>query len=266
MGTYPHGLFSWTDLSAPDPKAAAEFYTALFGWEAEDQFAPDGTYIYTMLSLDGHAVAGLGPQPEMLAGMPPIWSSYVTVDSVDEVIERVQNAGGSVVAPAMDVMTAGRMAIIAAPDGAVVGLWQEGDHVGSGAFNIPGHMTWNELATRDVEGSKAFWGNVFGWDFEAMPGTPSEYWLIKMEDKPQGDPLSEDPYNGGVMAMDENWPDQVPAHWGVYFSVADTDATLKRITELGGTVRMESMDTPAGRIGVVVDPQGGNFYVISPPA
>ena len=59
---HPHGLFSWTDISLPDPAAGSKFYADLFGWHAEDQHDPDGNYIYTMLSKDGKPAAGMGPQ------------------------------------------------------------------------------------------------------------------------------------------------------------------------------------------------------------
>ena len=50
---YPHGLFSWTDVSVPDVEAAKTFYTGLFGWDAEDQFDPDGNYVEITYGGDG---------------------------------------------------------------------------------------------------------------------------------------------------------------------------------------------------------------------
>lgn len=263
---YQHGLFSWADISSPDPAAASAFYGALFGWDAESQQDPDGNYIYTMFSQDGKATAGLGPQPAEVAdhGMPPMWNSYITVDDIDAAIAKWTAAGGSVLMPVMDVMTAGRMAFVADPEGAVVALWQAGDHPGAGVFNSPVSITWNELATRDTAAAREFYSAAIGWGFEEFPGE-NEYWLIKIAGKQQGDPLSEDDYNGGVIPMDAGWPAEVPAHWAVYFNVVDTDAAVARVTELGGNVAVPPFDTPAGRMAVVADPQGGMFSVIAPP-
>ncbi len=263
---YQHGLFSWADISSPDPAAGSAFYAALFGWQAEDQHDPEGNYIYTMFSQDGKSTAGMGPQPAEVAehGMPPMWNSYITVDDVDATIAKWVAAGGSVFMPAMDVLTAGRMAFVADPEGAVVALWQAGDHVGAGVFNQPGTITWNELATRDNAVAREFYAAAIGWEFEEFAGE-NEYWLINIPGKQQGDPLSDDSYNGGVMPMDDNWPAEVPPHWAVYFSVADTDAAAARVAELGGNVVVPAFDTPAGRIAVVTDPQGGTFSVIAPP-
>lgn len=264
---YQHGLFTWADVAAPDPAAAKDFYTALFGWEAEDQFDPDGEYVYTMFSQDGKTVAGLGGQPPGLAdqGIPAFWNSYVTVDNVDEVIEKWTAAGGSVMLPAMDVFTSGRMAFVTDPEGASVALWQPMDHVGGQAFNLPGAMTWNELATRDSAAAREFYGEALGWNFEIFEGEGEPYWLIVLPNKKQGDPLSEDDYNGGFFTIGDQSPPEMPANWSVYFHSADVDADVAKATELGGKVIAPAMDTPAGRIAVVADPQGGVFNLIAPP-
>lgn len=265
---YQHGLFSWADVSAPDPAAASAFYAALFDWEAKDEQMPDGSFMYTMFSMGGKAAAGLGQQPTEMAaqGIPPMWNAYVTVDNVDDTIAKWTAAGGTVMMPAMDVMTSGRMAFVVDPEGAYVGLWQAGDHLGAGVFHKPGAMNWNELNTRNAAGAREFYGKALGWTFEEFPGSDPTYWLITMPDKKQGDPLSEDAYNGGILTMDENFPESIPPHWGVYFGVADTEATAAKVTELGGSIVVPAMDTPAGRISVVSDPQGGTFSIIAPPA
>ena len=264
---YPHGLFSWADLSAPDPGAAKEFYEALFGWSGEDQTDPDGNYIYTLLKVDGKNVAGLGPQPEMMQGMPPVWNSYINVRSVDETLAAATGSGATPLVPAMDVMDSGRMAFLQDPGGAVFGLWEPGTHRGADLLLGPGTMAWNELATRDPDGAVDFYGKVFPWSFNKMPAeqSPADYWTIHMETKVDGDGDMDDDFNGGMIRMDENWPDQVPPHWMVYFRVKDTDAAVAKVKELGGTVVVEPFDTAAGKIAVIHDPQGGAFSIIDAP-
>ena len=120
----------------------------------------------------------------------------------------------------MDVMDLGRMAIFADPTGAVFGVWQPGTFLGAGLVNEPGAISWNELNTRDAEAAKAFYGAVFGWAFEdkEMERTGT-YTTIKRG-------------RGARSAACSTWPaavpDEVPAHWLVYFAVEDTDATLER--------------------------------------
>lgn len=263
---YPHGLFSWTDVSAPNPTAASKFYSELFGWDADDQHDDEGAYVYTMFRKDGKDVAGLGGQPPGFGDdVPAIWNSYINVDHLDETIEKWTSEGGSVVMPAMDVMTSGRMAFVADPEGAVVALWQPGDHIGAGVFGEAGTMSWNELATRDSAAARAFYGEVLGWGFEESDATPSEYWLINLPSKEPGHAYAEDELNGGIISMTEEWG-EMPAHWMVYFTVDDTDATVEKLQDLGGDVAVAPFDSDVGRMSVVRDPQGAAFTVIAPPA
>ncbi len=264
---YQHGLFSWVDVSAPDPAAASLFYTSLFGWEAEDQHDPDGNYIYTMFTKDGKSVAGLGAQPpEMTAqGLPPIWNSYVSVDDVDATVAKWTEAGGTVMMPPMDVFTSGRMAICVDPEGTVLSFWQAGDHVGGEAFNAPGTLTWNELNTRNVDAAREFYGKALGWEFEIFEGEGPPYWLILLPGKEQGGVLSGDAYNGGMLTINDDVAPDMPPHWSVYFASADVDADAAKAQELGGSLATPLMDTPAGRMAVFTDPQGGAFLVIQPP-
>jgi predicted enzyme related to lactoylglutathione lyase len=63
-----------------------------------------------MAKLNGRSAAGLMQQaPEQVEmGLPPLWSVYLTVDDADDTVAKVEASGGSVMAPAFDVMDAGR--------------------------------------------------------------------------------------------------------------------------------------------------------------
>ena len=62
--------------------------------------------------------------------------------------------------------------------------------------------------------------------------------------------------------MPDMVPAEVPAHWLVYFGVADTDATVANATELGATTVVPPTDIPPGRFAVFTDPDGATFAVI----
>ena len=245
---YPPGTPSWIDIGT-DVEGAKQFYGSLFGWDTQDAGPPEETGGYGFFLKDGKMVAGYGPQQNP---GPPFWTTYVSVTDAEETAKKVEQAGGTVVMAPMEVMGAGTMAVFQDPQGAFISAWQPAQHQGAQLVNEPGSLCWNELNTRDVEGSKAFYIAAFGWDAETHEGGPMPYTEFKIE----GQSIA------GCMPMPPMIPAQVPPHWLVYFAVDDADATVARVSELGGAVRMGPMDTPPGRIAVVADPQGATFAVI----
>jgi len=255
--THAPGTFSWADLGTTDPAGAKRFYTRLFGWTHDDRPIGDGEY-YTMLLQDGKAVAALyAQQPdERSAGLPPVWVSYVSVDSADRISARATELGGTVIAPPFDVMEHGRMAVIQDPSGAVVALWEPRNHPGAGLLGEPGSLCWNELCTRDRARAGTFYAELLGWGRETMPMPGFEYTVFKRGDQPAG----------GMMAIQPEWG-AMPPHWEVYFAVTDCDATAAEAARLGGSVLKEPADIPGvGRFAVLRDPQGATFSILQPAA
>src|SRR5919197_2424863 len=135
------GTFSWADVTTTDQEAAKAFYTGLFGWEIEDVPVGEGVF-YSMARVGGRDVAAISPQPPQQrdAGVPPVWNSYITVESADAAAERAAELGATVHAPPFDVMDAGRMAVIQDPQGAFFMVWQPKSHHGAQLVNAPGAL------------------------------------------------------------------------------------------------------------------------------
>lgn len=251
--SYGEGEFCWVDLSSKDMSAAKEWYGALFGWTAEDGDTQGGPP-YAQLLKDGKVVAGLGQlSDEMQAqGVPPTWNSYVSVKDAAATQAKVEAAGGKVVAPAMQILEFGSMGFFADPTGAVFAVWQPGSHFGAQLCNAPGSFCWNELATRDLDGAKTFYEEIFGWDVSPMDG-PSPHPMLMIRNDGRD--------NGDVIQMNEQW-EGIPPHWMVYFAVDDIDATVAKAKELGGQVHVPPTEIPPGRFSVIADAQGAVFSVI----
>ena len=248
---YAPGTFSWADLTTTDQPAAKAFYSALFGWEAEDMPVGEGVF-YSMMSIDGKNVAAIAPQPEQQrdAGVPPTWQSYVTVEDADATVQRAKELGGTAHADAFDVMEAGRMAVLQDPHGAFFMIWQPRAHIGAQLVNSPGTLTWNELSCPDFDATTAFYGGLFGWTFAPFEGSPESYLLIQNGESG----------NGGIRPLQ---PPDMPPHWLAYFGVEDLDASLAKLEELGGSKVTDPIDIGVGRIAVVRDPQGAAFAFYS---
>jgi predicted enzyme related to lactoylglutathione lyase len=251
VSEYAPGTPSWVDLASPDPDASARFYGGLFGWDATEPGPIEETGGYRMFERDGRNVAGLGPtQGE---GQPAMWTTYVSTDDAEGVAAKVREAGGQVMMEPFDVLGAGRMAVFVDPAGAFISVWQPQTHHGADVVNEPNSFCWNELATRDIDGAKAFYAAAFGWEGETSAYGDTSYTEWKLGGRTIG----------GMIAMNDQWPAEVPSHWMVYFAVEDVDAAVGRVEELGGKVSVPPSDTPAGRFAVINDPHGAFFSIIT---
>ena len=117
-----HGAFSWSELSTPDPQAAAAFYSGLFGWTLKGMGPAMGDY--QLVNVGDTPVAGIMAPPPGAPPMPPAWGCYVTVTDLDATLARCAQLGGKTLVAAMDIPTVGRMAVIQDPQGATLSLMQ----------------------------------------------------------------------------------------------------------------------------------------------
>ncbi len=266
---YIPGVPCWIDTGHPDPEAVLPFYEGLFGWQFEDTMPGDTEGHYFVGRIRGGDVAAVGSIPE---GAPPLaaWNTYVWVESADETVVRTRDAGGGVVMEPFDVMDAGRMAVLTDPEGAVFSVWQAKHHKGAKVVNEHGSLNFNGLATRNLEGAKAFYGAVFGWKTLAL--TAGVMWTLPG----YGDHLEEmspglreqmaqmgapDGFIDVVAAVNPIADDDTttPAHWSVTFAVENADAAAAKGRELGGEVVAGPFDAPWTRMAVINDPQGATF-------
>ncbi|MFE2582852.1 VOC family protein [Streptomyces sp. NPDC059378] len=254
--SYKPGTPCWIDLMVPDQQAALDFYCDLFGWQGEVGPAEQGGY--AVCTLKGKPVAGImkamnpdGTVPDPLP--PTVWTTYLSTDGIDGTLKSATDAGGTLMMGPVDVMDLGRMAVIADPTGAVVGLWQAGTFDGAGIVNEHGALIWNELATSDLSAASAFYSAVLPvtTDRSEMPGA-EEYIEFKVDDRAVG----------GMMDLSK-LPPGVPPHWQPYFHVDDVDEVQASAVRAGGSVLAPAFDMAAGRMAVLADPQGGAFAVIT---
>ena len=244
------GTPCWVELSVDSVEKATAFYGALFGWEVDidpdPQFGGHGNF-----KKDGRDVAGVSPAME--PGQPPFWATYLASDDVAQTADKIKSAGGTVLMDVMEVGPHGKMIVAADPAGAVFGVWQSGTHIGARLANEPGSFAWNENLSRDFDGNKKFYNQIFGYEYGDMSSDEFSYATMDL----QGAPV------GGVGMLPPDTPAEAPANWLTYFAISDTDATVAKATELGGKVVKEAFDTPQGRIAILADDQGAVFGVIN---
>jgi predicted enzyme related to lactoylglutathione lyase len=252
------GDFVWHELRTTDAKGAEDFYTHVVGWQAKSSGDPGGIP-YKLLSVGDLSTAGLMQlTPDMLAGgMKPAWVGFIGVDDVDAYAKRVEQAGGKLHFPPLDIPTIGRFASVEDPQGATFLLFK-----GSLDFapprppaGSPGTVGWNELSANDEKSAWTFYSEIFGWTLDSTMdmGPDGTYRIIKNGGAPMGAMMTRDPKKS-------------PApFWLYYFNVEDIDAAVTRIKEKKGQVLMGPHQVP-GDLWIVLghDPQGAIFSLVGP--
>jgi hypothetical protein len=238
----------------PDVAAAQAFYADVLGWTFPPGDGSDEYGGYVIGQVHGAATAGIGPLQS--PGQPVAWTLYFASDDADFTASSVQEHGGTVLIPAGDIGTLGRMLIALDPTGAAFGIWQAVDYIGVGLVNEPGALCWEDLRSPDPDTARAFYTGVFGYTTEPVPMAGPDYTTFALPGEPA--PLGG---MGGMMGADG-----APPHWLVYFGVTDTPAAVATAERGGGSVLMPLIDSPFGRLAVLADPAGAAFCVIEPDA
>ncbi|MFF9025312.1 VOC family protein [Streptomyces eurythermus] len=246
------GTPCWVSLMVHGLDATEEFYGELFGWEFRPGPQQLGPYVRAL--LDGREVAGVGRLPTDRR-LPVAWTPYLASDDADRTADTVRLCGGTVAVGPLDAAEAGRMAIAADPSGAVFGIWEGVTHPGTALTGVPGTPVWNELLTFETESVTKFYKSVFPYEEEPVVAAGDDCLTLRLGGRPVA----------GLHGVGHGLPPDRGPHWRTYFEVADLDATLRRVAELGGRVLSSAYDGPHGRVATVADPEGAEFSVIQGP-
>ena len=121
-----HGTLCWADLSTPDPKRAADFYSGLFGWQlTRDEKDPSG---YLHIKNGEHFIGGIPPATHRQPGVPPYWLAYFQVDDVDTTANKAKEMAAKLYLAPMTMEGVGRMSVIADPQGATFAIFKSARH------------------------------------------------------------------------------------------------------------------------------------------
>jgi uncharacterized protein len=243
------GAPCWVSLIVHGLTATQEFYASLFGWEF--QRGPEQLGPYVRALLDGKEVAGIG-QLAPDRHLPVAWTTYLATDDADVTAETIRSCGGTVAVGPLDAGTAGRLAIVSDPGGAVFGVWQAAAHLGTALEGAPGTPVWNELVTRETSSVVKFYQAVFGYEAESVLSGDLDYQTLRLN----GRPVAALHGMGNALARDRG------PHWMTYFEVADTDEAAARVVELGGRILQPPRDESSGRLATVADPEGAAFTIV----
>ena len=249
------GTFCWPELATTDHTAAKKFYSALFGWTANDMPMGPDAGSYTIFQKRGKDCAGMYTiRPDQAAhGMPPNWGPYVAVASADQSAKKAAELGAKVIMEPFDVMgSIGRMAVLQDPQGAMISIWQAKDSIGAGILDEPGALCWTELMTTDTDKASRFYTALFGWKAEQMPMEKMTYTVFS---RPDGTKAA------GMMPRPKEV--QAPPHWINYFEVESAKDAASKVASAKGKVLVPPTEIPnIGTFAIFQDPQDAAFAVL----
>ncbi|MFM9371745.1 VOC family protein [Streptomyces sp. Da 82-17] len=243
------GTPCWVSLMVHGLAATQEFYAALFGWE----FRPGPQHLgpYVRAVLGEHEVAGIGQLPAD-RHLPVAWTPYLATDDADATSENIRYCGGTVGVGPLDAGDAGRLVIACDSVGAVFGVWQAAEHLGTSGAGLPGTPVWNELITRETASVGKFYSCLFDYREEPVVSADFDYVTLQLDGRAVA----------GIHGVGDVMPRDHGPHWMTYFEVADVDAAVVRIVELGGHVLRAPRDSAHGRLATVADPEGAVFSIV----
>lgn len=251
----------WIDLGTHDIDGAVAFYSELFGWDFQEGNPEFGGY--RMIHKDGQLIGGamttlMGPEgPSEEPQGPTAWSVYLRTSHAESTVQKAVDHGAQVIVPAMDISDMGKMAMVADPAGAVIGLWQPGTLDGIEQYAQAGAPCWFEAMTMDFDAAQAFYRDVFAWDMHENPTQTESAPHVRYVTHGTGQNTA-----AGLCEAINFMPEGTPSFWRVYFGTDDLEKTLNTLQKLGGTVQHPATDTPFGRLATVADPQGASFQII----
>jgi predicted enzyme related to lactoylglutathione lyase len=118
------GALCWSELTTRDAKAAAAFYTEMFGWAGKHSNVGTPTE-YHEFSVGDQPSIGMMPMPqEMPPSVPSYWMPYFQVADLDAAVSTATSNGGQLMIGPAPIPGTGRFAILTDPQGAMFAVFQ----------------------------------------------------------------------------------------------------------------------------------------------
>lgn len=254
------GKIIWHDLITDKPSLTKKFYQELFGWQFEELSLAGGLFgkiNYTLIRHNGKLIGGMIDQTQ-LAVKEDIsqWVVLMSVKDINKAVNEVKNSGGTIFSPATDLGDRGQVAIVADPQGALLGFLQtkNGDPK-DGSIAVEGDFLWNELWTSDVNNATDFYQRIAEYNVDDRNIKPAEesekqYRLLKTKETPR-------------LGILTNPVENLAPIWVSYLRVKDAkslDALIAKVEGLQGEILLAPQDRAiGGRVALIAGPSGAGI-------
>ncbi|MFF4603647.1 VOC family protein [Streptomyces sp. NPDC001339] len=267
MGLMDSGSVVWFEIDTADLESVKDFYGSLFGWSFQTVPAAEDRS-YTLVTAQGAAM----PMGGIWApGVGAEETAVLSVRSADVAadVARLKDLGATVVVPPGPAADGGVVARLKDPRGTLFAVWQapeqaptgvEGGLQGAGV-PLPGTLGWFEIGTGDLEASKRFYADAFGWNYVHDTGVTSRTYFAAVtpgDERGSGGLADTGTDKDGTSVKDYAIPQ---------FVAPDVPAAVTKATELGASVESGPETTTYGlTFARLKDPRGIRFLIFSLPS
>lgn len=112
---------------------------------------------------------------------------------------------------------------------------------------LTGKFIWYDLITEDLDASKRFYGELFGWTFEDGAARSGSRYVVARDGGT---------YVGGLLEARPRPDGQNVSRWLPYVSVDDIDEAVARGVAAGAAVAVSARDVALGRVAAIIDSEG----------
>jgi len=254
------GKIIWHDLITDKPELTKKFYQELFGWQFEELTLAGGLFgkvNYTLIRHNGKLIGGMIDQTKLQVDKDiSQWVVLMSVADINKAVDEVKSSGGTVFSPATDLGDRGKIAIVADPQGALLGFLQtkQGDPE-DGKVIVDGDFLWNELWTDNVDKATEFYQRIAEYDVDdrnikSANTSDKNYRLLKTKNKPRV----------GVLT---NPVENLTPIWVSYLRIKDAkslDALVDKVEGLSGEILLAPQDRAiGGRVAFIAGPSGAGI-------
>ncbi|MGJ8655011.1 MAG: VOC family protein [Akkermansiaceae bacterium] len=245
--------FTWCEVNSFDLSEAECFYENVFSWRISEPIKN-----YRTCYSEEVSVAGMLGIPGQVsdAALHSRWLSYVSVDSLHDMVNLAVELGGKIETHSRDFYRGGevmgKFALLNDPTGARLMLYEGEDlRVKDSGLRSDGRMALNELHVNSMHGVRQFYEKLLGWKFESDPSGYGRFLIFDMKGRKVA----------SLLELDKKVNVKAERNcWMVYFTVNNVDETLKRISKYGGLVIVDLANTGYG-FSLVQDTQGAFFCI-----
>ena len=240
------GKFIWHDLASEDVDASRKFYSELLGWKFKTTTRQG--HPYYLAYQDKLPVAGLVGIPKTGTDRGDSqWVSYLSVPDLDAAVAEVSSKGGKVLVRPSNLDKAGRAAVVADPQGALLGLasTRKADPADPSQPPMNGFF-WTEYLARDAALALAFYKELVGYESSVDAEEGGLVYYLLRRDRPRA----------GMFQIPASMQDINPT-WLPYVRVTDAPAAAARAEKLGGKILVApGPGIRKGTLAVIADPTG----------